>query len=34
MIRTVTGKPKIWNVIVIGMSLTSRSEDPETPPAV
>ena len=34
LIRTVTVKPKIWNVIVIGMSLTSRSEDTETPPAV
>ena len=34
LIRTVTVKPKMWNVIVIGMSLTSRSEDTETPPAV
>lgn len=34
LIRTVTVKPKMWNVIVIGMSLTSHSEDTETPPAV
>ena len=34
LIRTVTVKPKMWNVIVIGMSLTSRSGDTETPPAV
>ena len=30
LIRTVTVKPKIWNVIVIGMSLTSLSEDTGT----
>ena len=30
LIRTVTVNPKIWNVIVIGMSLTSLPEDTVT----